>query len=389
MDNNNRKKIWTYDERLELATKLEGQLDDFISQLEKRTFKEGYTEESMLEELENHPFFMKKAPEPGQPLSPLVEGLQQLKYSPEENTPEQLAKSYKDDGNFNFNNGQYRMSIISYTEGIRTRCKDQELLAQLYNNRATAHYMLQNYRCSLNDSKQAIKLKSDYAKSLERAARCCLRVKDFDQCNELCDKILRIFPEERVILDLKRQIILSDKTSYRDQRKQKKEAAKLSKEEEELLSTIKSRGIKLELLDGNKIPNLKDLESKIPELMQSKVHLDGNNKLVWPVIFLYPEFQETDFVQNFHEDITIKEQLEELYFSPPPWDTQHLYNPDTVAIYFEGKDKNSLHKVDISNTLGKILTDEQFLVRGGTPAFLIFVKDSKAEARYLKTYHKE
>lgn len=65
-------------------------------------------------------------------------------------------------------------------------------------------------RCSLNDSKQAIKLKSDYAKSLERAARCCLRVKDFDQCNELCDKILRIFPEERVILDLKRQIILSD-----------------------------------------------------------------------------------------------------------------------------------------------------------------------------------
>ncbi|XP_047363755.1 DNA polymerase interacting tetratricopeptide repeat-containing, protein of 47 kDa [Vespa velutina] len=389
MDNKNKKKIWTYDERLELATKLDGQLDDFISQLEKRTFKDGYTEESMLEELENHPFFMKKAPEPGQPLSPLVEGLQQLKYSSEENTPEQLAKSYKDDGNFNFNNGQYRMSIISYTEGIRTKCKDQELLAQLYNNRATAHYMLQNYRCSLNDSKQAIKLKSDYAKSLERAARCCFRVKDFEQCNELCDKILRIFPEERAILDLKRQIILSDKTSYRDQRKQKKEAAKLSKEEEELLSTIKSRGIKLELLDGDKIPNLKDLESKIPELMQSKVHLDGNNKLVWPVIFLYPEFQETDFVQNFHEDITIKEQLEELYFSPPPWDIQHQYNPDTVAIYFEGKDKISLHKVDISETLGKILTDEQFLVRGGTPAFLIFVKDSKAEARYLRTYHKE
>lgn len=56
---------------------------------------------------------------------------------------------------------------------------------------------------------------------------------------------------------------------------------------------------------------------------------------------------------------SIKEQLEELYVSPPPWDAQHQYNPDTVAIYFEGKDKTSLHKVDISETLGKILTDEQ------------------------------
>lgn len=38
--------------------------------------------------MEKHPFFMTKPPEPGQELSPLLEGIQQLKYSSTDNTPE-------------------------------------------------------------------------------------------------------------------------------------------------------------------------------------------------------------------------------------------------------------------------------------------------------------
>ena len=46
--------------------------------------------------MEQHPFFMKKMPEIGEPLSPLLEGFQQLKYDPEENTAEGffLFKAY-------------------------------------------------------------------------------------------------------------------------------------------------------------------------------------------------------------------------------------------------------------------------------------------------------
>jgi hypothetical protein len=38
--------------------------------------------------MEKHPFFMTKMPETGEPLSPLMEGLQQLKYSETDNTPQ-------------------------------------------------------------------------------------------------------------------------------------------------------------------------------------------------------------------------------------------------------------------------------------------------------------
>lgn len=38
--------------------------------------------------MEQHPFFMTKLPEEGEPLPPLLEAIQQLKYDPEENTKE-------------------------------------------------------------------------------------------------------------------------------------------------------------------------------------------------------------------------------------------------------------------------------------------------------------
>lgn len=41
-----------------------------------------------MQEMEKHPFFMTKTPEAGEPLSPLMEGLQQLKYSETDNTPQ-------------------------------------------------------------------------------------------------------------------------------------------------------------------------------------------------------------------------------------------------------------------------------------------------------------
>lgn len=81
-------RVWTEKERLELAAKLDAELDEYISSLEKKSYAEGWPEDRWQEEMEKHPFFMKKAPEPGDELSPLMEGLQQLKYGEDENTPE-------------------------------------------------------------------------------------------------------------------------------------------------------------------------------------------------------------------------------------------------------------------------------------------------------------
>lgn len=34
----------------------------------------------------------------------------------------------------------------------------------------------------------------------------------------------------------------------------------------------------------------------------AKVHLDADGSLNWPVLFLYPEHEQTDFTVAFHEN---------------------------------------------------------------------------------------
>ena len=62
---------------------------------------ECWTDDNWEKEMEKHPLFMSKAPEPGND-SPLVDALTQLKYDPNLNSVCDLMESYKNDGNENF-----------------------------------------------------------------------------------------------------------------------------------------------------------------------------------------------------------------------------------------------------------------------------------------------
>lgn len=90
----------------------------------------------------------------------------------------------------------------------------------------------------------------------------------------------------------------------RDKRMQEALEKKVEQDEDKLISAIKNRNIKMVSLDGKPHWTLRDLEPRVPQLAQHRVHLDKDNKLSWPVIFCYPQTQEMDFVQEFQEDIS-------------------------------------------------------------------------------------
>lgn len=72
--------------------------------------------------------------------------------------------------------------------------------------------------------------------------------------------------------------------------------------EEKLLNIIRNRNIKVEVAEGRCAElQLSDLEAKLPQVAQHTVHLDEDEKLIWPVLILYPESQQTDFIQECHE----------------------------------------------------------------------------------------
>ena len=53
-----------------------------------------------------------------------------------------IAEVYKNDGNDEYNKKNFNGAIHFYTEGIKVNCKDEDLNAKLYGNRASAHFNL-------------------------------------------------------------------------------------------------------------------------------------------------------------------------------------------------------------------------------------------------------
>ena len=53
-----------------------------------------------------------------------------------------IAEVYKNEGDEEYRKKDFINAIHFYTEGIKVKCKDEELNAKLYSNRATAHFYL-------------------------------------------------------------------------------------------------------------------------------------------------------------------------------------------------------------------------------------------------------
>lgn len=378
-------------ERTVLMEKMDRELEEHYAMLEQRAkergprrMEDGWTEDNWEEEMQQHPFFNQGWKE-GEELSPLMQGMQDLKYSPDENTPEDLAKNYKEDGNFNFKCKKYRFAVASYTEGLRAKAGDSEINTQLFTNRAAAQYHLENYRSSLRDAESALRLTPGHIKAIVRAAYCCFSLKDFSKCVEYCDQGLKVDEQHKDLVAKRSESVAAEKTKQRDDRKRQAVEKKKKKEADKILETIKERGIRISKCKGEKNLDLSDLEPSHPAAFQKRVHLDESGQLVWPVLMLYPEHEETDFIEEFRESDHFNDHLEVLFEESPPWDAEGRYGPDTVAVYFEDGEER-LHQVAPDWTLCQALTTKGYIVKAGTPAFIVLVKGSQAHSDFLHKY---
>ena len=58
-----------------------------------------------------------------------------------------IAQVYNDEGSEAYDKKDYSNAVYSYTEGIKVNCKDKDLIAELYSNRAHAHLCLGEAIC--------------------------------------------------------------------------------------------------------------------------------------------------------------------------------------------------------------------------------------------------
>lgn len=374
-------------------------MDEFMDKFKTQRYKNAFSENNWQEEFDKIPMFMKKAPEEINPQEyPELACLQSIIHD-EDRPPEEQAKSLKDEGNAYFKEKNYQKAVVAYTVGLKKKCADQDLNAILLTNRAASHFHLGNMRSALNDATAAKKLKPDHLKALVRGAQCCVELRNFSEAMQWCDEGLKVYPTDAKLRELRAAADKQKRAAERDARKAKSKEKKLHGEKEALLSAIKARGIKL--VQPAKPPqNDSDSEDEderssaavaelsldglsSQEVTGAQVCLDEEGSLHWPVLFLYPEHQQSDFISAFCEKNCFIDHLAVMFEELPPWDADRKYLPQNLQIYFEDQQKETLYQVDPEISLLKILQHKRYFVKAGTPSFIVLVKGSSYCKQFL------
>ncbi|XP_014726070.1 PREDICTED: tetratricopeptide repeat protein 4 [Sturnus vulgaris] len=334
--------------------------------------------------------FMKRCPaEIDSARQPELACLQSLLFD-EDRSPAELATMYKNEGNEYFKEKDYGRAVAAYSEGLRRRCGDAELDAVLLTNRAAAHFHLGNYRSALNDAIQAKKLKPTHLKAIIRGALCHMELKNFLEAIAWCEEGMQIDSKEKKFVEIRAKADKLKRIQERDARKAKVMESKEQCQKEILLAAIKERNIKLVLEPSDEEEEVSDGLAEISldgfhsdSATGAKVHLDADGNLNWPVLFLYPEHEQTDFTVAFHENSRFIDHLMVMFAELPPWDSEKKYLPNNLELYFEDEEREEMYEVNPEHTLLQVLQHERYFVKAGTPTVLVFAKRSPFSKKYF------
>ncbi|KAF5903177.1 tetratricopeptide repeat protein 4, partial [Clarias magur] len=349
-------------------------MDEFMEKFKTHKYQNAFSESNWEEEFDKVPMFMKSAPEDIDPVKhPELACLQSIIHD-DDRPPEEQAKSLKDEGNEYFKEKNYKKAIVSYTAGLKKNSADSDLNAILYTNRAAAHFHLGNMRSALTDASAARKQKPGHVKAIIRGAQCCMELRNYTEALQWCDEGLRVQPTDKKLQELRTTADKQKRAAERDARKAKAKEKKQQNERGALLAAIKERGIRLlkpekashrvsdsEDDDGDEGPTAGMAELSLDGLSSqeatgAQVYLDEQGALHWPVLFLYPEHRQTDFISAFCENSSFIDHLAVMFGEElPPWDTDRKYQPQNLQLFCEDHEKEHLYEVDLETTLLKVL----------------------------------
>lgn len=381
-------------ERRELVDKLNKETEDFVKQAQSKNYqyKDGFTDENIDEILATHPAFINRQPTQEEiDASPLLTAMQDLKYNDPDDSNFDKALAYKNDGNVQFKVKKYRAARAAYSEGIKFKCGDVDLQSVLFANRAAANYHLKNFRSALLDASYSVKLQPNRIKPLVRCAQCCEALSRYKDAIDWCNVITSLDAENSVALDIRKRCGEKLKVAERDARKKDIAERKLKQNALMLYKTIKSRGITLK-----NEPNFDDTCEDEPQWKKfvdemgpthAKVHLDENKSIVWPVLFVYPEYQITDFIECFNENNSFLDHIMVMFENSADWDKNHDYSPETISVFYEhSSDPSTIVCISKNTSLLNTLRNKFYLVQSGTPNFLILSEKSHFYKQFLNRY---
>jgi tetratricopeptide (TPR) repeat protein len=245
---------------------------------------------------------------------------------------------------------------------------------------------LENYGRVLEDCEEAIKLDPGNVKAYFRATKAAYELRKYEEALKYSELGLAKEP--------------SNKTLEREKIKAENQIKALKEVEEKKKSlqteeALKNRKFNKTLNDKGIV--IGQLLFEVQKRETSKPYVDEENKIHWPIMFIYEEYTQIDFIEDFAEDHTLGEHLDVMF--PPnefaDWDVYKKYTRESIEVYAvlnqvtpidpSKKTDKRPRKVRIKETsnLLKVLQHQEYVVPG-RPIFYVISANSTFKSKFLK-----
>jgi len=337
------------------------------------------TKEDIERWLEDMPLFSQKAPEEGD------KDFEALQAMIQDVPPVERANAFKESGNEAYKLGKtdkvrYQHALIYYSQALDMKCDDHNLNSQIHSNRALVHMTMGSFGRCVADCKQAIELNPNNIKAYYRCAKAYQELSRYGEAIDMANKALALAPaasEKKSLETVLSESAVQHKEQQEREEKRKVEEEKIAARRAVLDKELKKRGVRL----GPVIADLSQYQAHFNDQDGSTMEprYDAQHEeMHWPVIFLYPEYEQSDFIQDFSELHRLQDHLNVMF--PPatpyaPWDTKQKYRADNVKVYYEvapkgGQTERGKVYVNANSSLGNILSKKDYIVPG-IPTFFV------------------
>mmetsp|Transcript_110255 Transcript_110255/g.299079 ORF Transcript_110255/g.299079 Transcript_110255/m.299079 type:complete len:380 (+) Transcript_110255:106-1245(+) len=288
-----------------------------------------------MNEIRDHPLFMEDVPRDISD-NPELLALQSLVY--DGNTDEEMAEHFRKLGNeaFRLSTGKIasQNALLAYTKGLEMECKDGTLNSQLYSNRAAVSLRVGEYQKAVDDCRRAILQDPANIKARFRGAKASEALGLTSQAIRFCDGALALSPAEKEVLQLRerlaRQLAKEEKGRQDTRQAERGVAMAQNVSDAAAVGQLEGRGLSLG-------PLLYDVGMYVAYGKPKPKTASDGGAIEWPMLMLYDEVSQSDFVETFDERCTLGEQLQLMFppDRPVEWDSEGKYQHTQLVVFLE------------------------------------------------------
>ena len=192
--------------------------------------------------------------------------------------------------------------------------------------RALSDMRVGNYRSTILDCAATLRLNPKNVKAYYRSSRALLALQKLPEALDATEHGLAIEPSNAALKSLLSDITAKQTASSVVEFKRQKREAKAKLEEIVLKAALAARGIKVRMT--GKPPEMEDAVIRLVPDPESP-----SDMLTFPVLLLYPEHGQSDFIKSVEETETLGQYLEDVF--PVPWDQLGQYTKNGVELFME------------------------------------------------------